>query len=108
MFRSVDASRDAQDFLRGGNLVVVHEAVAMMGETGSEFRAGERGQDHAACAAVEIEDQVGSSHRVAGFVDIRIIREDLGESRLDDDAKLQVRTMALEEREGGSGEHAVA
>jgi hypothetical protein len=79
-----------------------------MGEAGSEFRAGEGGEDHAAGTAVEIEDEVGSSHGIAGLVDIRIIGEDFGESGFDDDAEFEVGAVAFEEREGGCGEDAVA
>jgi hypothetical protein len=105
MLGRVDAARDAEDFLSGGNFFGVDEAVAMVGEAGSIFRAGERGEEHAARASMKVEDEVGADHGLAGF---EIAGENFGEAGFDDDAYFQIGAMALEERKGGRGENAIA
>ena len=108
MFRSVDGLLDSENLLGSWNFVRINEAVAMMRESGAQFRPRCERQPHAARPAVKIERKIRGPPGIADFVDIGIPLENRRESRLDDHRDLEIGPMALEQRERGRGQHAVA
>ncbi len=113
MFGSVHRTLDAEDLLRTRNFVGVNKSVAMMAETRPVPRSTRERHQHAARAAVQIQDEfravpVDETEICTNFVDIGTALENRGETRFDDDLNVQIGTMRFQQREGRRREDTIA
>jgi hypothetical protein len=113
MFRRVHGTFDSQDLLRARNLVGINKTVAMMPESRANLRSGRERHHHAACAAVQIQDERGPGsvdefHIDGDFIHIGAAFEYARKARLDDDLNPQIRPVSLEQRQRRCGQHAIA
>src|SRR5712691_781452 len=101
-----------QNLLRPWNFVRVDETVAVMAEAGPKPCSRAERKDHAAGAAMKIQDEIGAGGFTGNagpdVVDIGVPFENRREAWLDDDADFEIGPMSFEQRQGGGGEDTVA
>ena len=103
-----------KNLLRTGNRHVVEPGIAVVREAGAQPRQRRGGEEHAACAAMQVQAEVsllvsdGERFRRKDALDVGVALKNRGKPWLDDHGQGEVGTVLFEEMNGWSRENAVS